>query len=78
MDGSVTNLEVNLSGASKLDAKSLQAQTATVSLNGAAYGDVTVTDRLSASISGAGALTYGGNPKSVQENVSGAGSIRPR
>lgn len=76
--GSVTNLEANLSGASKLNAKSLQTQTATVSLNGAAYGDVTVTDTLNASISGAGVLTYSGNPKSVEKNVSGAGSIRPR
>lgn len=76
--GSVTNLEVNLSGASKLDAKSLQTQTATVSLDGAAYGDVTVSETLKASISGAGALTYSGNPKSVEKDVSGAGSIRPR
>ena len=76
--GSVTNLEANLSGASKLNAKSLQTQTATVSLNGASYGDVTVTGTLNASISGAGVLTYSGNPKSVEKNVSGAGSIRSR
>jgi len=76
--GSVTNLEVNLSGASKLDAKSLQTQTATVSLDGATFGEVTVTDTLKASISGAGALTYSGNPKSVEKDVSGAGSIRPQ
>jgi hypothetical protein len=76
--GSVTNLEANLSGACKLDAKALQAQTATVSMNGASYGDVTVTGALNASISGAGVLTYAGNPKSVEKNVSGAGSIRPR
>jgi hypothetical protein len=76
--GSVTNLEANLSGACKLDAKSLQTQSATVSLNGASYGDVTVTGALNASISGTGVLTYSGNPKSVEKNVSGVGSIRPR
>jgi len=76
--GSITNLDATLSGASKLNAKSLQTQTATVSLNGASYGDVTVTETLNASISGAGALTYSGNPKSVEKDVSGAGSIRSR
>jgi hypothetical protein len=78
VDGSVTNLEANLSGASKLNAKSLQTQTATLSLDGASYGDVTVTETLNASISGAGVLTYSGNPKSVEKNISGAGSIRSR
>ncbi len=78
IDGSVTNLEANLSGASKLDAKSLQTQTATVSLNGASYADVTVTDTLNASISGTGLLTYSGNPKSVEKKISGVGRIQPR
>jgi len=78
VDGSVTNLEVTLSGASKLDAKSLQTQTATVSLNAASYADVTVTETLNASISGTGLLTYSGNPKSVEKNVSGVGRIQPR
>ena len=78
VDGSVTNLDANLSGASKLDAKSLRTQTATVSLNGACYADVTVTETLNASIAGAGALTYGGNPKSVERNVSGVGRIQSR
>jgi len=76
--GSVTNLEATLSGACKLDAKSLQTQTAKVSLNGASYGDVTVTETLNASISGAGGLTYSGNPKSVEKSVAGVGRIQPR
>ena len=75
--GSVTNLEANLTGASKLDADSLQTQTATLSLEGASYGNINVTETLNASISGAGMLTYSGNPKSVSKDVSGAGSIRP-
>jgi hypothetical protein len=78
VDGSVTKLEGNLSGASKLDAKSLQTHTASVSLNGASYADVTVTETLTASISGAGVLTYSGNPKSIDKNISGVGRIQPR
>jgi len=78
VDGSVTNLAANLSGASRLNAKSLQAQTVTVSLNGASYADVTATETLNGSIAGAGVLTYGGNPKSVEKSVGGVGRIQAR
>ncbi len=76
--GSVTNLGVNLTGASKLDAKSLQAQNATVSLTGASDADVNATDGLKISITGSGSLTYSGDPKSMAQSVTGAGNIRRR
>ncbi len=78
VDGVITNLEANFSGASRLNAKSLQTQTASVSLNGASIADVTVTETLNASIAGAGVLTYAGNPKSVEKNIGGVGRIQPR
>jgi len=78
VNGSVTNLEANLSGTTKLNGTSLHTQTARVSLNGASYADVTVTETLNASISGVGVLTYAGNPKSVEKNVDGVGRIQPR
>lgn len=78
VDGSVTNLEVNLSGTTKLNGTSLHTQTARVSLDGASYADVTVTEKLNATISGVGVLTYGGNPKSVEKNVDGVGKIQAR
>jgi hypothetical protein len=76
VEGSVTNLEASLTGASQLNAKSLATQTATLSLLGASDANVTVTDTLKVSITGAGSLTYSGNPKSVEQNITGAGSIR--
>lgn len=78
VQGSVTNLEADFSGASSLSAKALQTQTARISLNGACSADVTVTESLDASISGTGTITYGGNPKTVEQNVSGLGRIQPR
>jgi len=78
VDGSVVKLEANLAGASKLNARSLRTQTATLSLLGASDADITVTDTLKASIMGAGSLTYSGNPASVEKNITGVGSIRPR
>ena len=78
VDGSVTNLEVNLTGASKLNAKSLKTQVATLSLIGASEADVNVTDSLKVSVIGASSLTYSGNPKSVEKNIVGAGTIQNR
>jgi hypothetical protein len=62
--------------ASKLNAKSLQAQSAKLSLLGASDAHVTVTDALDVSVIGACSVIYSGNPKSVETNVIGAGSIR--
>jgi len=76
--GAVTNLEVSFSGASSLNAKGLSAQMANVSISGASSADVTATESLDVSISGAGAVTYGGNPKQVNKDISGAGSIKAR
>lgn len=78
VDGSVTNLTATLTGASKLNAKSLQTQNSTLSLVGASDADVTVSNTLKVTITGAGSLTYSGNPQSVQQNVTGAGSIKQR
>jgi len=78
VEGSVANLEANFSGAGSLDAKALQTQTAKVSLTGACSADVTVTQSLDASISGAGSITYGGNPTTVEKHVSGVGKIQSR
>jgi hypothetical protein len=76
VDGSVTKLEANLAGASKLNAKSLQTKTAKLSLLGASDAHVTVTDDLKVSVIGACSVIYSGNPTSVETNVIGAGSIR--
>jgi hypothetical protein len=76
VDGSVSKLEANLAGASKLNAKTLQTQTATLSLLGASDARVTVNDTLKVSVIGACSVTYSGNPKLVETNVIGAGSIR--
>jgi hypothetical protein len=75
VDGTATNLAVNLTGASRLHAAGLQVKTAKVTLVGASSGDVSVTDALDATVTGAGSLTYSGEPKSLERQVTGAGSI---
>jgi Putative auto-transporter adhesin, head GIN domain len=78
VEGSVTTLAVNLTGASALHAKSLQTQSATLSLTGASSADVTVADTLKASLAGACSMTYSGEPKSIEKTITGACRIQQR
>jgi hypothetical protein len=78
LEGSVTAFTASMSGASKLVADNLHTQTSEMSISGAGKADVDVHDKLSVTISGAGKVTYSGNPRAVEKRVSGAGSIRSR
>jgi hypothetical protein len=77
VDGVVDELMATMSGASKLDAESLQAKTAELSISGAGKAEVSASEVLKVAISGAGKVTYTGNP-TVEKHISGAGSIRRR
>lgn len=76
VDGSVEQLLADMTGASDLRAKSLQAKTVEISSTGAASASVTAIETLRVSITGAGDVTYFGNPKTVEKHITGAGSIR--
>ncbi len=78
LDGKVDELTAGMTGASRLDAEALQTQKTELSLTGASRAEVTVSDVLKVSITGAGKVIYSGNPRSVQKSISGAGSIRQR
>ena len=77
VDGTAGELMATLTGASKLDAASLQVKTAELSISGAGKAEVSASDSLKVSISGAGKVTYSGNP-TIEKRVSGAGSVRKR
>ena len=76
VDGNVDQLLADMTGASDLKAKGLQAKTVEISTTGAASAYVSATDTLRVSITGAGDVTYYGNPKTIEKHVTGAGSIR--
>ncbi len=76
--GKIGRLLANLTGASKLVAADLQAEDVELSVTGAGKADVTATNSLKAAITGAGKVVYGGSPKSVEKNITGAGKIEPR
>jgi Putative auto-transporter adhesin, head GIN domain len=74
--GRTNRLVASLTGASKLDSSALQNDDVELSVTGAGKAKVAVTNSLKASITGAGKVTYIGDPKSVEKNVTGAGSIK--
>ena len=76
LDGSVDRLLVDMTGASQLAAAGLQAETAEISTTGAGDAEVAVTDTLKVVITGAGKVTYSGNPPTIKKQITGAGSIR--
>ena len=78
LSGRANRLIASLTGASKLNAETLQTQDVEISVTGAGKADVNATNSLRAAITGAGRVSYGGNPKSVEKKITGAGKISPR
>ncbi|HWY49880.1 MAG TPA: DUF2807 domain-containing protein [Chthoniobacterales bacterium] len=76
LDGNVDDLVTDMTGASKLEAASLQTKTAEISSTGASHAEVAVSETLKVSITGAGKVIYAGNPPTVEKHITGAGSIR--
>jgi Putative auto-transporter adhesin, head GIN domain len=76
LDGKIERLLVDMTGASQLAADGLQTKTAEISTTGAGDADITVSETLKVVITGAGKVTYSGNPVTIQKNITGAGSIR--
>ena len=76
IDGRVDDLVTEMTGASTLNAASLQTKTAEISSTGASHAELAVSDSLKVSITGAGKVIYSGNPPVVEKHVSGAGTIR--
>ena len=76
LEGNVDDLITDMTGASHLEADSLQTKTAEISSTGASHAEVAVSESLRVSITGAGKVIYSGNPANVEKHVSGAGKIQ--
>lgn len=74
LNGTAARLEMNGSGAAKVDAKELSVKSAKIALSGASSAQVNVSDELNVVASDASTLTYAGEPK-VQQKVSGASRV---
>jgi hypothetical protein len=76
LDGNIDELLADMTGASELNAKGLQTKTAEISTTGAADAEIAVSETLKVAITGAGKVTYSGNPPTIEKHITGAGSIR--
>ncbi len=75
LSGQVGRLEVEGSGACKVDAVKLPAGTVMVDLSGAGKLDVNAVEKLMVKISGAASVRYKGDPQVTQE-ISGVGKVK--
>lgn len=76
--GQVNRLVASLTGASKLEAEDLKAADVEISVTGAGKAAVFASNSVKAAITGAGKVTYAGNPKTIDKKVAGAGKIEPQ
>lgn len=76
LEGSAETLEIEGSGASDLDAYGLTARHVDAVLSGSSDADVNASESLKARVSGAGGLTYKGDPPRLESKASGAGHVR--
>jgi uncharacterized Zn ribbon protein len=74
--GTANEIKLTLSGFGNFNAADLNSNKANIELSGMGDATVRVAEELVATITGAGAIKYFGNPH-VTQNVTGAGSVKP-
>ena len=76
--GKVKKAAISSTGAGDIDSSRLQAEEVKVNVTGAASVSVYASEHLDVSVSGAGSVSYSGDPKTVNKSVSGLGSVNKR
>ncbi|MEO6915259.1 MAG: head GIN domain-containing protein [Chitinophagaceae bacterium] len=75
MKGETRDFKVRISGAGEAHCYDMKAENTDVHISGAGSADVFASVKLEAHVSGAGKISYKGSPKTVNQQVSGAGSV---
>ncbi|HEY4611796.1 MAG TPA: head GIN domain-containing protein [Bacteroidota bacterium] len=76
LSGTAANQTIQITGAGSVRNFDLTSTTCSATISGTGNIEVTVTQRLDAIITGVGNITYGGNPPTVNQTVTGVGSVR--
>ncbi len=76
LSGKTRIQEAHLSGAGGLMAEKLRSEECNVHLSGLGGASVYVTEKLTASITGIGGITYAGNPNLIEKQITGLGKIQ--
>ena len=74
--GMAESMDMDISGASHIDASDFEVKVCNADVSGASHGKVFVTGELSADVSGAASLKYKGDAVIKNHDVSGAGSLK--
>ena len=78
LSGRASDFDITLDGAGSVDAFSLLAKNADVEVDGAGVCKINVSEKFEGDVGGSGKIYYKGNPKKVQTDVSGSGSIKAK
>lgn len=78
IDGNVDEFLADLTGAADVRARELHTRSTEISSTGASSAKISVSETLRVSITGAGDVTYFGNPTTVEKHVTGAGSVQQK
>jgi len=76
MKGETQNFELRISGAGDANCYDLRSENTEVRISGAGEANVYASVLLDAHVSGAGSIRYKGNAAKVNQQVSGAGSVK--
>jgi hypothetical protein len=74
-EGRLDKLKLKLSGAGNINYKNVIVTDARVTVNGAGNVEINTSESLRAEVNGVGAVTYSGNPRKVESELHGLGSI---
>lgn len=75
LSGRTVEQNIEMNGAGGLDAGKLISDRCDISISGVGGANINVREKLVASVSGIGGISYRGNPADVQSDVSGIGKI---
>jgi hypothetical protein len=75
LKGQTKDVEIDLSGAGHAHCYDLLSENTSVDISGAGSAEVFASMKLEATVSGAGSVSYKGNAASVNQHVSGVGSV---
>jgi hypothetical protein len=74
--GNAGSVNLDLSGASDMDALELEADKYNADISGASHAKIFVKNELTSDVSGAASLKYKGEPSIVNNDISGAASVK--
>lgn len=75
LSGQTGNFEITLSGSGKIDSRKLNSENVSAQVSGSGNINITTSKSIKAIVSGSGQINYSGNPKIIEEKVSGSGGI---